>query len=279
MSLTIHPLSTGRVRIKQSMHRGIGTGLARRARIMRPGPMTGPLPIHVWAIEHPEGLFLVDAGETHAARDQPFATFEVGREDELDRQLNALDFSPADVTTVVLTHIHGDHVDGLPHVADARVLAGADEIAASRSVLGRLTRTVARQPLPQGFHVEPIVLDGAPLGGFPASRALTADGRIVAVPAPGHTPGHIGVIVIQDDHHVLLGGDSSYDQAQLLDLQVDGVSPKDDVARSTMRAILRHAELHPTVYLPSHDPQSAVRLAAGTTLPAASGSRATIAGG
>lgn len=277
MSLTIHPISTGRVRIKRSMHRGVGTGLARRARIMRPGPMTGPLPIHVWAIEHPEGLFLVDAGETHVARDQPFATFEVDREDELDRQLNAINFTPADVSTVVLTHIHGDHVDGLPHVPGARVLANADEIAAARSVMGRVTRTVARQPLPPGFDVEPIVLDGAPFGGFPASRALTADGRIVAVPAPGHTPGHTAVIVIQDDHHVLLGGDSAYDQAQLLDLQVDGVSPKDDVARATMRTILDHARRHPTVYLPSHDPESAARLASRTTL-AASASAATPAG-
>jgi N-acyl homoserine lactone hydrolase len=279
MSLTIHPLSTGRVRIKHSMHRGVGSGLARRARIMRPGPMTGPLPIHIWAIEHPDGLFLVDAGETHAARDQPFATFEVTREDELDRQLNTINFTPADVTTVVLTHIHGDHIDGLPHVADARVLANADEIAASRSVMGRVTRTVARQPLPSGFEVEPIVLDGAAFGGFPASRALTTDGRIVAVPAPGHTPGHTAVIVIQDDHHVLLGGDSAYDQAQLLDLQVDGVSPKDDVARTTMLNILNHAGRHPTVYLPSHDPDSAARLAAGTTLLAAGGSSAALAGG
>ncbi|HMJ37201.1 MAG TPA: MBL fold metallo-hydrolase [Baekduia sp.] len=261
MSLIIHPLCTGQVAIKETMHRGVGHGLARRARIVKPGPMFGPLPIHAWAIEHPEGLILVDAGETHAARDQPFATFTVGREDELDHQLGAAGLAPADVATVVLTHIHGDHVDGLPHVPGARVLANADEIAVARSPAGRLVRTVARQPLPPGFHVDPVVLDGAPFGGFAASKALTADGRVVAVPAPGHTPGHMAVIVVQDDHHVLIGGDSAYDQAQLLDLQVDGVSPKDEVARQTMETILHHACLHPTVYLPSHDPRSADRLA------------------
>jgi N-acyl homoserine lactone hydrolase len=266
MSLAIHPLSTGQVRIKETMHRGVGTGLARRARIVKPGAMTGRLPIHAWVIEHPEGLILVDTGETHAARDQPFATFHVAREDELDHQLRAAGFAEADVETVVLTHIHGDHVDGLPHVPDARVLANADEIAVARSLGGRITRTVARQPLPPGFHVDPVTLDGAAFGGFAASKALTADGRVIAVPAPGHTPGHMAIVVVQDDHHVLIGGDSAYDQAQLLDLAVDGVSPKDAVARATMETILRHAALHPTVYLPSHDPESAARLAGVETL-------------
>jgi glyoxylase-like metal-dependent hydrolase (beta-lactamase superfamily II) len=266
MSLSVRPLSTGQVRIKETMHRGVGTGLARRARIMRPGPMTGPLPIHAWVIEHPEGLILVDTGESHSARNQAFATFAVAREDELDHQLRAAGFAPSDVATVVLTHIHGDHVDGLPHVPDARVLANAGEIAVARSLAGRITRTVARQPLPPGFHVEPVALDGAPFGAFAASQALTADGRIVAVPAPGHTPGHMAIIVVQDDHHVLIGGDSAYDQAQLLDLQVDGVSPDDEVARATMQTILDHARRHPTVYLPSHDPQSAARLQATDTL-------------
>jgi N-acyl homoserine lactone hydrolase len=265
-SLTIHPLTTGRVRIKHVMHRGVGTGLARRARIMRPGPITGPLPIHVWVIEHDEGLFVVDAGETHTIRDQPFAKFEVSREDELDHQLHAAGFATDDIAAVVLTHIHVDHVDGLPHLPDARVLASADEVKASNSLIGRATRLFTRQPLPPGFHVEPLALDGPPLGAFATSKPLTADGRIVAVPAPGHTPGHMAVVVVQDDHHVLLGGDSAYDQAQLLDLQVDGVSPKDGVARATMRTILDHARLHPTVFLPSHDVDSAARLQAVDTL-------------
>jgi N-acyl homoserine lactone hydrolase len=269
VSFAIHPLSTGTVRIKQAMHRGVGTGLRRRARIMLPGPMTDWLPIHAWAIEHPEGLLLVDAGERAAVRDQAFAAFAVRREDELDHQLRAAGFAPADVATVVLTHIHGDHIGGLPHVPGARLLAGADEIAVTDSLAGRLTRRVVRQPLPPGFAPAPLVLDGPAFGAFAASAPISADGRIVAVPAPGHTPGHLAIVVVQDDHHVLLGGDSAYDQTQLLDLQVDGVSPQDDVARATMRTILDHATQHPTVYLPSHDPRSAERLRTVETLPRA----------
>jgi glyoxylase-like metal-dependent hydrolase (beta-lactamase superfamily II) len=88
----------------------------------------------------------------------------------------------------------------------------------------------------------------------------------MAVPTPGHTLGHIAIVVVQPAHHVLLGGDTAYDQRQLQDLHVDGVSPKDDIAIATMKTILAHAKITPTVYLPSHDPHSAQRLRETDTL-------------
>ncbi|WP_445151043.1 MBL fold metallo-hydrolase [Baekduia sp. Peel2402] len=267
-SLRIVPLTTGRVRVHDDMHRGRGPGLVRRARILRKGPMGELLPIHAWLIEHPqEGRILVDTGETHAAHDASFAEFHVAREDELDHQLRAVaGIEPTDVDRVVLTHIHGDHVDGLPHVAHAPVFASAREITVSASLAARATRALTKQPLPEPFAPQPLALDGPAVGAFPASTSLTADGRVIAVPAPGHTPGHLAVLVIQPDHHVLLIGDAAYDVAQLQDLQVDGVSPKASVAKDTMSRILRHADGHPTVVLPSHDPDGARRLAATDVL-------------
>src|SRR4051794_23441541 len=211
---TIHPLTTGTVRIKQAMQRGVGSGLRRRAGLILPSSLTGALPIHAWAIEHPDGVVLVDAGETHAAHDAPFAKFAVRREDELDHALRGAGIDPADVRTLVLTHIHGDHIGGLPHVPGARVLASEREIEFTNSLGARLTRRAVRQPLPPGFNPQPLRFDGPALGAFAASAPLTADGRIAAVPAPGHTPGHLAVIVDQGDHHVLIGGDSSYEQPQ-----------------------------------------------------------------
>jgi N-acyl homoserine lactone hydrolase len=265
-AIAIIPLTTGHVRINDDMHRGRGTGLVRRMRMLRKGAKGEALPIHAWLIDHPEGRILVDSGETHAAHDATFAQFLVGRGDELDEQLRAAGVEPGDVATVVLTHIHGDHVNGLVHVPHARVLAGAEEIKVAASVMSRLTRRFTKQPLPPGFAPTPLTLDGPPVGAFGASAPLTADGRVLAVPAPGHTPGHLAILVVQPGHHVLIGGDSAYDQRQLQDLQVDGVSPKDAVARATMQRILDHAAAHPTVYLPRHDPESATRLRDTATL-------------
>ena len=46
----------------------------------------------------------------------------------------------------------------------------------------------------------------------------------------------------------------------------DAVAPKPAVSIATMRTILAHARRHPTVYLPSHDPESVARLRDRTTL-------------
>ncbi|HEY6762010.1 MAG TPA: MBL fold metallo-hydrolase [Baekduia sp.] len=266
MTFSILPITTGHVRIKLTMRRGDGRGLRRRAKLMAKGPMTGALPIHAWLIDHPEGSILVDTGSTQSARDAPFATFHVAREDELDHQLQAAGVAPEAIGRVVLTHIHGDHVDGVPHVARAPVLAGAREIAFAGGASSRVARRMTRQPLPPGFAPQPIALDGPAFGAFDHSTPLTADGRVVAVPTPGHTPGHLSVVVVQDDHHVLLAGDVAYDLAQLRDLHVDGVAPKDDVAIATMKTVLAHGARHPTVFLPSHDPESVTRLTQTTTL-------------
>lgn len=47
----------------------------------------------------------------------------------------------------------------------------------------------------------------------------------------------------------------------LLSGRIDGVSAHDDVASATLDAIGRLARAGPTVYLPTHDPESAIRLA------------------
>lgn len=43
--------------------------------------------------------------------------------------------------------------------------------------------------------------------------------------------------------------------------RVDGVSPNDRVSSATLKSIRGFAGAHPTIYLPTHDPQSAARLA------------------
>jgi glyoxylase-like metal-dependent hydrolase (beta-lactamase superfamily II) len=78
--------------------------------------------------------------------------------------------------------------------------------------------------------------------------------------------------VHSEDGNYFLAGDTSYNQQLLLAREPDGVSPRADVTRATIDRILALAAEQPTVYLPSHDPESAQRLAeksvagsAGTT--------------
>jgi N-acyl homoserine lactone hydrolase len=260
----IHALSTGTVRVKRSFLFA-KSGMRRQLDIFLPDEFSPPLPIHVWAIEHDGRLFLVDTGETSSVRDVPFARFQLTPEQELPHALAGAGLQLADVDLTVLTHMHGDHMDGAVHL-HGPVLVHADELAYSRTLVSRFFQRVLRQPIPPvGFRE--IALDSGPFGAFQSSRPLSEDGRIVAVATPGHTPGHISIICIDDEgRHVLLAGDATDTLEQLLSRRHDAVGPKPAVSVATIDRILAHAREHPTIYLPSHDPESAGRLAAGLTL-------------
>jgi glyoxylase-like metal-dependent hydrolase (beta-lactamase superfamily II) len=263
--MKIHALTTGAVRVKHSFLFP-SAGLRRQLDLFMPGPFSEPLPIHCWAIEHEGVLRLVDTGETAAARNVPFARPEVARDQELPAAMTAAGLSLDDVSEVVITHAHGDHIDGLVHVR-GRVLINATELRFLKSPTARVMRRLLRQPLPPRFAPEPFVLDGGPFGAFRRSRPLSDDGRIVAVETPGHTPGHVSVICVDDTgRHVMLAGDATDTLEQLHARRADAVAPDTEVHVATLDTILAHCAQHPTIYLPSHDPESAARLAAATTV-------------
>jgi N-acyl homoserine lactone hydrolase len=258
--MKIHILTTGTVRVKHSFLYP-APGSRRQARMFLPDSWSEPLPIHCWAVEHEGSLRLIDSGESAAARDVPFARFDVTREQELPGAMAAAGLRLADVAEVVLTHAHGDHIDGLTHVR-GRVLANERELRYAAAPFSRVMRRVLRQPLPAGFAPEPFALDDGPFGAFPRSRALSEDGRIVAVPTPGHTPGHISVICVDDSgRHVMLAGDATDSLEQLRALRADAIGPDPKMHVATLETIMAHCAQHPTIYLPSHDPESAARLA------------------
>jgi N-acyl homoserine lactone hydrolase len=257
--MRIHALRTGSVRVKHAFLFP-KSGARRQLDLFLPGPWSEPLPIHCWAIEHDDRVLLVDTGETATARNVPFARFEVTPQDELPAALAAAGLSLESVSQVVLTHSHGDHVDGTVHVR-APLRINDAELQFSAEAFPRLMRRVLRQPLPARFAPEAFTLDDGAFGAFERSRALSEDGRIVAVATPGHTPGHISVICIDDTgRHVMLAGDVTDTLEQLHARRADAIGPDPNAHIATLQTILAHCAQHPTVYLPSHDPESVARL-------------------
>jgi N-acyl homoserine lactone hydrolase len=261
----IHALQTGTVSVKHSFLFP-GAGLRRQSDLFLPGDWSDPLPIYCWAIEHEGVLRLVDSGETAAARNVPFARMEVTAEQELPAAMAGAGLRLDDISEVVLTHAHGDHIDGLVHLR-ARVIAHEEELRYLASAVPRMMRRVLRQPLPPGFAAEPFALDGGPFGAFARSGSLSSDGRIVAVGTPGHTPGHISVVCVDDSgRHVMLAGDATDSLEQLQALRADAIAPDPKVHVATLEAIMAHCAQHSTIYLPSHDPESAARLVGAVTV-------------
>jgi N-acyl homoserine lactone hydrolase len=269
--MKIHAIQTGTVALTTAWREGVGRGRRRLLNAIRDREWTEPLPIYAFAIEHPEGVIVVDTGET-ARASQPgylprwhpafrFAVREhVEPAQEIGPQLERLGIGSGDVRWVVLTHLHTDHAGGLHHFPDTKILVSRVEIEYATGLRGRL-RGYPNKRWPTWFAPTPIDLEPEPLASFPQSLRLTEAGDVMLVPVPGHSPGQIGVLVEQRDHTVLLAGDSSYTEDLLLRGKVDGVGPDEEAERTTHERIRAYAAGRPTVYLVSHDPESAARLA------------------
>lgn len=276
--MKIHAIQTGTVAIKSRQPEGVGHGPRRLAKTFFDREWTEPLPIYAFAIEHPEGVIVVDTGETARMSEPGYFTAWhpyyrlalrewVEPEDEIGPQLRRLGFSPDDVRRVVLSHFHTDHAGGLGHFPSSEIIASRADYEFSRGALGR-ARGFLPQHWPEPFTPTLIEHGGRAFGPFARSTPLTAAGDVHLLPTPGHTPGHLSVALEDGDTVFLLAADASYTQQLMLDGVVDGVSPDPTAARATLATIRALTTQRPTVYLPSHDPEAVARLAGREVVPA-----------
>jgi glyoxylase-like metal-dependent hydrolase (beta-lactamase superfamily II) len=265
-----HAITTGLVQVRRPQMESRGAGVARMTNMLFDPEWSEWLPIHSWVIEHDEGVIVVDTGETARVHERgyhprwnPFyrraVRFSVQPEEELGPQLRALGIGARDVRHVVLTHLHTDHAGGLSHVTGSRVWVAGGELDRAAGFGGRVQGYLPHR-WPKWWQPERIRFDSRPFGPFDESMSLTKRGDVLIVPTPGHTPHHVSVVV-RGDVSFFLAGDTSYNQSLLLAGKVDGVSPDPRVSQRTSGRILSLAAERPLVYLPSHDPDAARRLA------------------
>jgi glyoxylase-like metal-dependent hydrolase (beta-lactamase superfamily II) len=265
----VHAIRTGFVQVRKSQQQSKGKGLARITNMLVDPEWTEWLPIYAWAIEHEEGVILVDTGETSRVHQQgyfpgwhPFyrrAThFSVHADEEIGTQLRNLGISPRDVRQVVLTHLHTDHAGGLKDLTHARSWVAEQEFKRASGFGGRIQGYLPHR-WPRWWQPSFIRFDGGAFGPFAQSMPLTKSGDVLIVPTPGHTPHHVSVVVCGSPT-LFIAGDTSYNQELLVAGKSDGVSPSENVAKATLAKIATLARERPLVYLPSHDPQSEERL-------------------
>lgn len=265
--MRIHIIETGRVRIKRNNIIGHWHGLLRQVRTIVSLRWADWLPVYCFAIEHDDGVILVDTGSATHLTSLPkwhpyhqFAVqFDISPEREVGPVLRARGISPEAVSTVVLTHMHMDHEGGIAHFPHARFLASPREIEISSGLMGRL-RGYLPERRPGWFRPEPLPQGNLRIGDFENAVALTNAGDVLVVPTPGHTAGHVSVLVRDNNIWVMLAGDASYLQSTMLAELVDGVTSDEETSRHTLRKIRRLAGVEPLVYLTAHDPHGPTRL-------------------
>jgi N-acyl homoserine lactone hydrolase len=265
--MRVHAIQTGPVKVKMAQIEGCGHGLGRQAGPLLDQRWSGWLPTYAWAIEHAEGVIVVDAGQAAHLKSLPVwhpyfqlcVKFKIEPEEEVGPQLRALGIGKRDIRQVILTHVHMDHDAGLAHFPHAKILASAGEIERASGFAGQL-RGYLPERWPSWFDPSPVVFEKAAFGPFDRSIKLTAAGDVIALPTPGHTPDHLSVAVLDGDTTLFLAGDASYAEHQMMAGIVDGVSPDEATALTTLLKIRQLAKAHPVVYLPTHDSEAAHRL-------------------
>ncbi len=261
--MRIHMFTTGSVRITHKWQKSAGAFPVRLLSSLLDTRLTDPLPIWCFLIEHPEGLILIDTGIPHNANQpvwfplhmrliQRAAPFQIeSRADEIDAQLKKHGFNPHDVRWVVLTHLHQDHEGGLHHFPQAEFVVARAEWQAASGWQGRMMGYLNTR-WPRNFN--PTLIDfKEPDAVFAGRYTLTQAGDVYLVPTPGHSGGHLSVILEDTDLSWFFAGDASYSEHLLLEDALDGVGQDAQSMRHSHHQIMTYAAQRPTVYLPSHE--------------------------
>ena len=264
--IRIHAISTGQVAVKTKFRESPWRGPLAILSFVLDRQFTEWMPIWVWVIEHPEGVFVIDTGENAQVNEPDYFRasgrfahwlnttqfkFRISREEEIDQQLHQIGLRADSVPTVILTHLHLDHFDGLRHFPNSRILVNQLEWEKPYGDLPKL--------YPSWFRPEPVVLNQS-FEAFPKVRFLTDDQHLMMVETPGHTHGHTSVLLRTDEGFLLFAGDVVYYQAQLTKPAFCGGTVNYRQARQSYQRIREFAAHHPLVVLPSHDGEAAERL-------------------
>ena len=259
--MRVHAIETGTVRLHPRQVEGRG-GRNRALRTIAERAWTEPLPILAWLIEHPDGLIVVDTGESSHVNDKgwqpawhPYFRFavrlDVTPEQEIGPRLRALGFDPADVRYVVMTHLHTDHAGGMSHFPQSEFLIARGDWKDAQGFAGKV-----RGYLPHTFPdwLNPTLIEG---------EHVVADGVRIE-PTPGHTPYHQSVVVEDGARTLFIAGDVAYREDLMRSGTADGVTNDPKTAVATLERIRRFVDERDAVFLPTHDPGSVARLEASS---------------
>jgi N-acyl homoserine lactone hydrolase len=248
-----------------------------------------PFPVPAFLVEHPgAGPVLIDTGLHPSVAVKPveslghlavraFRDLEMDATQAVPAQLRQRGIDPARVQTVVMTHLHVDHASGISEFPGATFVVSRAEWDAA-TTQGRLHGYVTRQ-FDHAFDYRLLDFDAtgravregagsARTGAMPSSFSafarsfdLFGDGSVRAVYTPGHTLGHMSVVLRTAGGEVLVAGDAIYLRRTLDDEHLPFRAEDEHLFRRSLREMRRYVTETPdAVVIPGHDWEAWERL-------------------
>jgi N-acyl homoserine lactone hydrolase len=164
----------------------------------RPGPKH--LVGSCYLIRHGDAYLLWDTGIPAGIVDHPLETPQLRATlaSSIVDQLARIGVRPEQVSLVAISHYHFDHIGQAAAFPQARLIMGAGDLAALRGT----EPGIDRAPL------APWLTGGGAVTEAHGDLDIFADGSVVMLNLPGHTPGHHGLLVRLASGPVLLSGDT-----------------------------------------------------------------------
>jgi N-acyl homoserine lactone hydrolase len=173
------------------------------------------VPVPFFLLSHPEGKLVVDGGNPLAVARDPRAhwgdladVFEVHMTEEQHcaAQLGELGIAAQDISHVVQTHLHIDHTGALGHFPQATVVVHARELEAAQA---------ATSPMASGYVRADFDHPELRWQTVEGETDLFGDGTIRLLETPGHSAGHVSLLLqLEETGPVLLTADASDNRDQ-----------------------------------------------------------------
>lgn len=222
-------------------------------------PMTGRMTIafHSVVIRTPQHTILVDTCSGNDKERRHKTGYHRKHWPYLEN-LAAAGFSPEEIDFVLCTHLHADHVgwntrlingSWLPTFPRARYLLARDEWEYWR--VSELRSRYTTDPYYEDSILPIVEREQAEF--VPMDHII--DDWVRLDPTPGHTPGHVSVIVQSSGASAVLSGDLMHTALQCAEPQLNSCFCVDAVASRLMRRrfLDRYADA-PTLIIPAHFP-------------------------
>jgi len=167
--------------------------------------------VHMNPESHLTGVnsFLIETGDKRILIDAGSGNAMGPTLGNLSTSLPALGIDPASITHLIATHLHPDHVGGV--LPEGQNIFSNAELIVSQDDLAFWTNPDMAAAAPDGFKFF-FDLASNVVSSFgdrikPVSGEADLGMGLTALPMPGHTPGHMGIMLEDSNEQLLIWGD------------------------------------------------------------------------